>query len=128
MKDEKKSSIKKNDLILFTSILFMVVAIFLFNMAFSQPGMKVKVISGHDVYGVYDLKKDGEITIFEDGRLNVIVISNGSAKMKDANCAGGDCLRQQAISKTGQSIACLPNKILIRVEGIGHSDVDSIAH
>ena len=120
--------IKKNDFILFAAALLIGIVVFAFNSAAHQQGAQVKVISGHDVYGVYDIDEDREIAIETDGNINVIVISNGAAAMKEADCPGGDCMRQRAVSRSGQQIVCLPNRILVSIEGADAGDVDSVVY
>ena len=121
---------KGNDIKLLAALLIFGMALLVFNMTNEEPGAKVKVILGQDVYGVYELSEDREIAIGDAGApaMNIISISNGSVKMKEANCPGGDCVMMRAIDKTGQSIVCLPNKVLISIEGAGDKEIDSIAY
>jgi len=123
-----KPFMPKNDVILTAVILAIGVSLFFLNSLLQQPGATVKVISGRDVSGVYNLSENRDVIINTDGGYNIIEISNGAAKMKEANCPGGDCLTQSPIDKTGQQVACLPNKVLIMVEGADDSAPDSIAY
>ena len=120
--------IKKNDLILFAAALLIGIVVLVFNVAAHQQGARVKVVWGHDVYGIYSIGEDREITIETGEGVNVVVISNGAALMKEADCPGGDCMRHRPISKNGQQIVCLPNRILVSIEGADAGDVDSIAY
>ena len=111
--------IRKNDVFLVCGILLVALSVAAFsalNTAPPEPGAAVKVVSGRDVQGVYALEEDREITISTEGGLNVLKIAAGTAKMIEANCPNGDCLRQAAVSRAGQSIVCLPNKALVTVE------------
>ena len=118
----------KNDIILIAAVLATGVLLLFLNTFFQQPGATVKVISGREVSGIYELGTDREIIINAGGGYNLIKIAGGKAKMKEANCPGGDCMAQGPIDKTGSQIACLPNKVLIRVEGADESAPDSIVH
>ena len=124
----KNRSKKRNDFILFALILVMGAGVSLFNAALSQPGDTVVVTTGRDVQGVYALATDIEIMLEDGENRNVIVLADGMAKMTEANCANGDCLAARAIDKTGQSIVCLPNKVLINIEGAGDTEVDSVVY
>jgi len=128
MEDRKKLSKRRNDAILIAVILIAGIAVLLLDTGLRQPGARVRVVLGNEVYGVYDLNSDREIAIDKDGRYNDIVISNGSVKMKAANCPGGDCVRQKAINMTGQAIVCLPNRIFITIEGAESGETDSVAY
>lgn len=69
-----------------------------------------------------------EISTDDDG-LNVLVIENGSAVMIDANCPDGICTNHRAISKTGESIICLPHKVVITIvnDKTAENEVDAVA-
>ena len=61
------------------------------------------------------------------GAIAVIRISGGEAFMKWADCPDKLCIRQGKISHTGETIACLPNRVTVRVISGAASNVDSIA-
>ena len=43
-----------------------------------------------------------------------------------ANCHNHDCMQQGSISKTGETIVCLPHKLVLEVTG-GEEEFDVIA-
>ena len=59
-------------------------------------------------------------SLFEDKvidlKTNVIEIKNGKVNVKEAVCKNQICVNHKQISKKGELIACIPNKILITVE------------
>ena len=63
----------------------------------------------------------------EDGAENVIRVSPGSICMESASCPDHLCVKQKAISKEGESIICLPNKVVVTVKSDMKSDIDSIS-
>ena len=66
----------------------------------------------------YSLHVDG--TYYLNGGTNVLVIEDGYAYMKEANCPGfQDCVEKGKISYVGQSITCLPNKLIVEITGDG---------
>lgn len=69
-----------------------------------------------------------EISTEKEG-LNVLVIENGSAVMTDANCPDGICTNHRAISRTGESIICLPHKVVITIvnDKTAENEVDAVA-
>ena len=56
---------------------------------------------------------------------NTLVITDGKASVTEATCPDGVCVRHRAIDKAGQSIICLPNKVVVRV--LGEPSVDAEA-
>lgn len=47
--------------------------------------------------------------------INTFTIKNGSVTMMHANCPDKVCLHTPAISKNGESIVCLPHKVVISI-------------
>lgn len=62
----------------------------------------------------------------EDGVIELdaltVVVESGSVRIAESNCKDGTCVKSGAITRAGQRIICLPNKIV--VELIGKSDLD----
>ncbi len=65
----------------------------------------------------------------KDGGTNLLVIRGGKAWIEDASCPDHLCVKKQAISRTGESIICLPNQVVVTIEESteGESGVDAIA-
>ena len=79
--------------------------------------------------GRYALSEDCTVPIESgDGGYNLLVIADGTARITQANCGDHTCVRTGAISLTGQSIICLPHKVVIRIEGGAAGDVDLSTH
>jgi hypothetical protein len=47
--------------------------------------------------------------------VNTLVIEGGRARIEAADCPDKLCVKQRAISKAGESIICLPHKLVIRI-------------
>ena len=54
--------------------------------------------------------------------MNTLVINGGKASIVSADCPDKLCVHQQEISKAGESIICLPHKLVVRIEGTGEVD------
>lgn len=63
---------------------------------------------------------------------NIIRIMNGGVSVEDADCPDKICLKQGFINKSGQSIICLPHKLVIEIIGNTKeeksSEIDGIAY
>lgn len=79
-----------------------------------QRGDLIKISVNKEVFGEYELEKDQVIPI---GNTNKLEIKDGYAKMIEADCPDKLCLNQKKISKKGEVIVCLPNKVLVEVDG-----------
>lgn len=55
---------------------------------------------------------------------NVISIEDGHVRVASSDCPGEDCVHTGSVSEAGRSIVCLPNKMELRLVGVGEADVD----
>ncbi len=58
---------------------------------------------------------------------NLLVIENGTAKVTEADCPDRLCVNQKAIRYQGESIICLPHKVVVHIEGGEEGGVDAVA-
>jgi hypothetical protein len=64
----------------------------------------------------YSLTKDQSYELQGvNGGTNLLIIQDGQAWVEEASCPDGLCCNMGKISKSGQSIVCLPNKVVIEV-------------
>lgn len=79
-------------------------------------GTPVAVV--HDADGhIWRLPLDTPTTLEVTSSLgsNTIMVADGAARMTDADCPHGSCLRQTPISETGQQLICLPHQLWVEV-------------
>lgn len=78
-------------------------------------------------YGRYDLSKDRTIEIkSKSAGLNTIEIKDKEAKMTFANCRDLICTKMPAIKDDGQTIVCLPHRLMVEVVSERESDIDQV--
>lgn len=70
-----------------------------------------------DTDTVFEIVADG------DGR-NTLVIEDGNAKVTEANCPDGICKNHAKIHRNGESIICLPHRVVITV--VNEADTNGI--
>lgn len=125
-----KKRIGKRDLILLAVMLAAALIVSgIFQLTHREDGAVVQVTVNGDVYGAYDLTEDQkvEITIGQEVT-NILLIKDRKADMTEADCPDKLCVHQKAISKAGETIVCLPNKVVVEiVGGTEESEFDAIA-
>lgn len=117
----------KNDKILISSIFGMaiILAIFFYRDIFEMGSSVVVFVNGKEVAS-YSLEVDAEIPINE---INKIKIDESKVSMIWANCPNQLCVQQRTISKVGETIVCLPNKVVIEVQGNGEKiQIDGVTN
>lgn len=126
---ERKSNNKfhlRNDILLIGVLLLVAGAGILYWFVFRSSGDMVKVTVDGELYGVYSLSVNHteDIRTGEDGaHLNRLIIREGKAHMERATCPDGICVAHRPIFRDGESIVCLPNRVVITV--ITDNDTDS---
>lgn len=124
----KVGLIKKKDFILFGILLLVCGALFLFLLLNRQEGNRVVVEQDGNIVLKLSLEDDGTYVI-EDGEfVNELVIEDGVAYMKSANCKDLICVHHGAISKVNETITCLPHKLIVYVVGEDISEVDAVVN
>ncbi len=125
-----KKRITKFDLIFIGTLLFAgLVSLFLItSYVTKQNGSTVQILTAGKVYGTYDLRNVKKIPILVDGTVtNMLQIENGKAKMIEADCPDKLCLHQKAIAHQGETIVCLPNKIVVEIHGGEQAELDGVS-
>ena len=110
---------KKRDIILIASVLALAIALFLLVELTKEEGAGVTVKVDGVKVAEYSLSKNGTYPL--NGGTNILVIENGKAYLTDANCPDKLCVHQGKISRTGETITCLPNKLTVTVFGAEES-------
>ena len=108
----------RNDVIFIAALLVVVSLCGLCFYLFRGEGDKVVVTVDGTEYGTYPLAEDVRVEIrtgAEDEELNVLVIKDGQAYVENATCPDGICAGHKPISREGESIVCLPHKVVITV-------------
>ena len=123
-----KSSIKKTKTyILLAVIIAIAFGIMLFNKITAHYGENVEITVDGNVAAKFPLSKDMEYPINGIDGSNTLIIKNGVCYIKEADCPDKLCVKQGRISKVGQSIICLPHRVVITIKGESAGKIDSIS-
>ncbi len=93
----------------------------------SAEQMRVEISLNGEVLDIIDLPYAGsyEKTYRYDGYENIVRIEEGDVYMAEANCPSQQCVHQGKISKVGQSIVCLPSRLVITIIA-KETDLDAV--
>ena len=145
-----KQYIRKADIILFIVLVVAGLAASAVLAMSHTGGDTVAIESGGELYATYPLSEDrtvivpspkenvSSVHVPDDSKpaseqfthYNVVVIKGGKVSVTEASCKNQVCVRHGAISKSGESIVCLPNRLVVRIdngtgEGGGYDSVTS---
>ena len=113
------------DLILIGALLFVSLGVLLITTLTRREGGYVEIEQSGQVIATYSLSINAEYEL--NGGTNILVIENGEAYLKDANCPDKTCVKTGKIRYVNQSIICLPNEISITVRGNSDDGVDIVS-
>ena len=82
-----------------------------------KPGGQVVVSVDGKEAARYDLSENVDTRIQGIGGENRLIIQNGEAWIEEADCPDKLCVKQGHVSKTNESIVCLPHRMTVRVVG-----------
>ena len=92
-----------------------------------SSGDTVTVTVDQTVYGKYPLGEDRTVEIRCGDAINLLVIRDGRASVESASCPDGICVSHRPIARNGESIICLPNKVVISVSSEKTNAPDIVA-
>lgn len=117
----------RNDIFLAVSVLSIsLIALAVFFCARAHGTYAVVIINGKES-ARYSLSENAEIEIKSGNGVNTLKIENGKASIIHASCPDGVCVRHRAIQFGGETIVCLPNELVIRIDSANDSGVDAVS-
>lgn len=114
----------RNDVILIAALLLAAGVLALWLGLTRRAGGVARVqIDGETVLEL-PLDQDTQVVLGEGEHTNTLVIENGAAQVIAADCPDQVCVRQGAVRYNGESIVCLPHKLIVSIEGGSENGVD----
>ncbi len=106
--------------------LIIIAVIFLVLWLIPKPvGGRVIISLNGEVFREISLNENSVIPIETEFGKNTVVIEEGEVFVTHSNCPDRLC-EKDSISKSGESIVCLPNRLSVTVEGKNKEEVDVI--
>lgn len=112
---------------LFLIVILFVISIFIF-LSFKDTSNPESVVisSGGEIIGTYSINENNVLNI--SGTLGDVVVNieDRQVWVSESNCKDLLEIKQGKISKCGQSLVCVPNKVVISI--IGREAVESVTY
>ena len=105
---------KKRDIIFALLLIVVFLSVFLIIRG-GEEGTYITVSIDGVLEESYTLTENEQVINVGDG--NVLTIINNEAYMSYANCPDQVCVKKGKVSKSGEDIICMPNRVIVRVEG-----------
>jgi hypothetical protein len=85
----------------------------------------VRIVSDSAVRTV-PLDRTESYAVSSGGHSLTVSVENGSVRVTQSSCSGGDCMHTGAISRAGHSIVCMPGRVVVTIIGEESADADWI--
>ena len=120
----KHLQMKPVDFILIILLMIASFSPFLLLRGNQQPGQIAQLRVNSQVVKTFDLRKDQTYTYRDQAHddINKIEVRDGQIAIVYANCGDQICVRKGYIGKTGQTIVCLPHRLVIEIMGATDDD------
>ena len=118
---------RRHDILFIAVLLFLCAAAALGLYVFREDGDAVTVFIDGQLYAEYPLTEDRVVELISDGGFNRLVIEDGYAYVEEASCPDGICSSHSPIGHNGESIICLPNKVVIEIHRREQNQPDIIS-
>ena len=117
---------KKTDLILVVIALVAAAGIWLFYSAGADTGKTAVVTVDGEWKAELPMSENGSATIETEWGYNIVTVEKGEAFVTEADCRDQICVDHKKIEKTGETIVCLPHKLVVEITGEGEAEVDTV--
>ncbi len=117
----------KHDILLVGALLLLALALLGYRAATREQGGAVEVTVDGAVVMTLPLSRDTTVTLGDGGHTNTLVIADGAAFVTDADCPDRVCVHRGAIRCAGESIVCLPHRLVIAVVGGADGGTDILS-
>lgn len=116
---------KKGDVLI---CLFLILAGIAMLFAFSgaKPGEWVEIHTNGTLYGRYSLNENKILDLKTEHGSNKIVIEKGKVWVSESSCRDKLEIKAGKIQKDGESLICLPNRLVVSI--VGKGDVAGVSY
>ncbi len=130
-KYEKRKGISyhKKDMVLVIGVLLgALILSIIFWRKHTGSGDYIEITVDGELYGRYPLEQPREIAVKSAYGSNTVVIENGEAIVRQADCPDKICVGMRPVSGNGEIICCLPHRMFVRARSEEEAPYDAVTY
>ncbi len=117
---------KKADIFLAAGALAVAAGVYLFYSAGAEAGSGAEVTVDGKNTAYLPLHENDSMRIETPQGYNIVAVQDGAVMVTDADCRDQICVEHKKISRTGETIVCLPHKLVVEITGDGPAMFDMV--
>ena len=120
-------SFRRGDLAAIVAVLLCALALglALWARAAGSDRVVARVYQEGKLVGELPLDREASLTL-TGAYTNTITVRDGRVAVTYADCPGTDCVHSGWVSAAGRAVVCLPNRLVISLEGGATGDIDAV--
>ena len=95
----------------------LILSVVFFSFSFSSTGETVVVTVDGELYCSYPLFENRSIDVKTDFGNITVQINGNKAFVSKSDCKDNKCIKEKEISRKGQTIVCLPLRVIVEIGG-----------
>ena len=120
------AEMKKTDIILALAAIIAAAGIWLFYSAGAEKGLTAVVTVDGEVRAELSLEENETAAIDTVWGYNIVETKDGQVFVTEADCRDQICVDHKKIEKVGETIVCLPHKMVVEIVGEGEAEMDMV--
>lgn len=116
--------IKRRDIILFLVLIVLGAGSFVLIKTNLKPGNEADVYIDGSLVQTIDMTKDDTYVFDTEKGTNTVTVADGEICVTEADCPDKICVNMGWVSRSGETITCLPHKLVIEVHNDKKNDYD----
>lgn len=117
---------KKGDLLLILILLLGAAGLYFYFFSDAEAGAYARITVDGTPQGDFSLEENTVFNIETDGGYNEIAVEDGFVFVKAADCRDQICVEHKRIHIMGETIVCLPHKLVVEIIGGQEADFDVV--
>ncbi len=126
MSEEGQKDMKKADKILILGLLMVALAFAVFFFLRAEEGGYARITEDGVLKAELSLSEDVLYRVETALGFNIVQIQDGYVTVHEADCRDQICVEHKKIHLTGESIVCLPHKLVIEIVGGETAEFDMV--
>lgn len=119
--------IKLFDLILIVSLITLALSLWVYDFVSAEAPSVVLVYGEQGLFREVPLHREGRVAIPGPLGESIIEVRSGKVFMVSSPCANKLCIHMGKISRSGESIVCVPNKVSVIVSSTD-TEIDGVSY